>query len=177
MYQSVSLPRGLKRMICRYFFIAAALTGFIKISAKPSPGLYLIVEEAFHCPQQLMMTEGSIHCLEKSPILKITEFMAVGEIYKSGGVDQIRNMDINFSPEGVRIFEALIKAFPHRKIALVIGGKIVSIIRIDGVSRVNRLVIWDRYDSSFEAIHKKIKKAIRRSQRRANRQKTNVDKL
>ena len=110
----------------------------------------------------ILLNKLTEHCLSNEPAIKFEDFAGVSEIYYHPS-EKKRLLDIHLTTKGSKLLKTIITSLGYKEIAIVVNGRLVSIIRVDGSYRTQSISIWDQYDTkTLEWIHKSLVKHIPR---------------
>lgn len=102
------------------------------------------------------------YCLSNEPAIKLEEFAGVSEIYYHPS-EKKRLIDIHLTAKGSKLLKTIITSLGYKEIAIMVSGRLVSVINVDGAYRTNSISIYDQYDTkTLEWIHKNLTKRIPR---------------
>ena len=140
------------------FFII--LIPHIAQSQKPT-GIFLTRKSQGHCTNKKeLLNRREYFCLEEKSIVTSADFAAISDIYFETQKGK-RNIDIILTPNGSKIVNAYASTFKFGELAVVVKGKLVSIVNIGGASNIKTITVWDRFDSkSVKWIHKNLMASV-----------------
>lgn len=133
-------------------------------SGQKATGIFLTVDTNLsNCKNKYVLLNGlTEHCLSNEPAIKFEEFAGVSEIYYHP-TEKKRLLDIHLTPKGSKLLKTITTTLGYKEIAIVVNGKLVSVIGVDGAYRTRSISIWDQYDTkTLEWIHKSLIKHIPR---------------
>lgn len=103
-----------------------------------------------------LLNAKSIFCVSEEPILELDAFESISGIsYDS--VFKMRQFKIILTPLGASHINAVATKLPGHKMAVVVDGKLISVINLSGIYNARSVVIWDEFDShAMDWIHKSL---------------------
>ena len=145
----------------KIIFFALLLTAHLAYGQKVT-GIFLILDiDLSNCDNKYVLLNSlSEHCLSNEPAIKFQEFAGVSEIYFHP-TEKKRLLDIYLTPKGSKLLKTIVTKLGYKEIAVVVGGKLVTVIKVDGSYRTRSISIWDQYDTKTLAwIHKNLAKRV-----------------
>ncbi|MDN5211156.1 hypothetical protein QQ020_03815 [Fulvivirgaceae bacterium BMA12] len=131
-------------------------------SGQQRTGVYLIFNvDISQCQNRFKVFNGEAEfCLSNESAIKFEDFAGVSDIYFHPTL-QKRSIDIYLTAKGSKRLQTIISKLGYREIALVINGKLVTVININGPSNTKSILIWDRYDTNTLGwIHRSLAKNL-----------------
>lgn len=149
----MSSPWSLKIIV-----LAALLMGNLMAMGQARSGIYLTTNLDLEiCDHKMkLLNEKTVFCVSEEPILEVTAFENISEIsYDS--VFQMRQFKITLTALGATHVNTVAEKLPDHKMAVVVDGKLISVINLSGIYNARSIVIWDEFDShAMEWIHKSL---------------------
>ncbi len=145
----------------RVIFFALILISELAPGQKHT-GVYLIFNvEISQCQNRFKVFNGETEfCLSNESAIKFEDFAGVSDIYFHPTL-QKRSIDIYLTDKGSKRLETIISKLGYREIALVVNGRLVTVINITGPSNTKSILIWDRYDTNtLSWLHKSLIKNL-----------------
>ena len=147
----------------RIIFFVVVLTSEIAAGQKTT-GIFLTLDiELSNCKNKyVLLNRLTEHCLSNEPAIKFEEFAGVSEIYYHP-TEKKRLLDIHLTAKGSKLLKTMITQLGYKEIAVVVNGKLVTVMQVEGSYSTRSVSIWDQYDTkTLEWIHKSLVKHIPR---------------
>ena len=125
--------------------------------AQEKTGFYVLIEDQTNCLNLVQsLSEVTIYCLPKDPVITSAEFESVSAIKYDKDL-KTKYVNLKLTSDGFKTLKTLTTKLPDARIALLVGDKIVGIYDRKGKT-LNRTMPITGESPSIDWIYERLKK-------------------